>query len=368
MILPERASQENAKSDGKIMLHSPPRASSFLVRSVMLLALLSACNSSKGNSSREQETPPPPAPKPAIKFEGSLSTPVEARVDLRGETLSKFKRSHELLFRYLAGNPRWEIREERGLRYAIRKEEKDGAYKTSLNGFYSSFESDVMLQTRVLLSFDKPFGFGRDYGNITRFGFGSDFANVIVEGEHNGSPGNSSYLIVDGAGLFLEIFDQAPEIERKFSQKTVAEVSAELSAVLEHQEEIEKRGIMAQPSHYPVPPPQEASFVVADGSQLGIYYVEGAVQSTAPGVATIRVFRTKDGQRLSESRITDASTRHMGWSKGGKEFFRYSSEVTVYVGDWETKYEARFELWHKAREGTEKKLAEATRMINGWQR
>jgi hypothetical protein len=76
----------------------------------------------------------------------------------------------------------------------------------------------------------------------------------------------------------------------------------------------------------------------------------------------------KTGEQLSEERMTPRSTRYLGWSEGGKTLFPYGSEVTVYEGDWRSAYEAMFELWHRLNDGAEKKFAEKTRMINGWQR
>jgi hypothetical protein len=41
-------------------------------------------------------------------------------------------------------------------------EKVNGEYEPSLNGFYSAEENGVVRQTRVLLSFGKPYGFGVD--------------------------------------------------------------------------------------------------------------------------------------------------------------------------------------------------------------
>ncbi len=104
-------------------------------------------------------------------YGGSLSEPDEARVDISRTTLNAFDpESRKTLFRYLAGNSRWEIRQERGLKYAVRREKIDGEYQTTLNGFYSHNVGDSVRQSRVILSFDRPYGFGVDRGNITREG------------------------------------------------------------------------------------------------------------------------------------------------------------------------------------------------------
>jgi len=65
--------------------------------------------------------------------------------------------------------------------------------------------------------------------------------------------------------------------------------------------------------------------------------------------------------------MTGRSIRYIGWSEDGKSFFRYGSEITIYEGDWSHAYKARFELWHHAVDGTETKLTETKRMVNGWQ-
>src|SRR5262245_17281403 len=106
---------------------------------------------------------------PVAGYGGKLSKPQEAHLDLSDQTLASFDKDlSQILFRYLAGNPRWEIREERGVRYAVRLERVDGDFKTTLNGFYSTYENSVVRQTRVLISFGKEYGFGLEHGNITR--------------------------------------------------------------------------------------------------------------------------------------------------------------------------------------------------------
>lgn len=102
-------------------------------------------------------------------FNGKLSTPTEAQVSV-STTLSHFDAdTSDLLFRYLSGNSRWEIREERGKRYAVRRELVDGELETTLNGFYSTYNDDAEVrQTRVLISFGQQYGFGVEHGNVTR--------------------------------------------------------------------------------------------------------------------------------------------------------------------------------------------------------
>ncbi len=196
---------------------------------------------------------------------------------------------------------------------------------------------------------------------------GSGEVSVIIEGSHPGSPGNSSYLIVQGEGAFLEIFDQAPEVDRPFTKAALSEVCSELADVQEHRDEINSVGRMAVTSRYAGEHPLAAHFKVSDGTQPGIYHLDAATNPTRAGYVYAKVFDTKSGQRLSAQRITPRSTRYIGWSKDGNNFFEYHAEITVYEGDWSTQYEGRFELWHHPDQGPETKIAETSRMINGWQ-
>lgn len=303
-------------------------------------------------------------------LEGGISRPAGARISPSDNTLTRFNSAElrDTLFRYLAGNPRWEIREERGLKYAVRLEPVDGVYKPTLNGFYSTSKAGKVRQTRVLLSFGQPYGFGRDRGNITRVVPGAENVSLIVEGARSGMPGKSSYTIFDGGLIFLEIYDQAPEVKRTFTQTTFNEVSAELRDVLTHRKQIDETGILPITDRYPKPLPTKEAFDIEDGRQPGIYLVTAAVNPIEPGLAYIRAYNVQTGERLSASEVTGRSTRYVGWSRDGNTYFSYGSEITIYEGDWDTSYEARFELWHRSNQGTETQLAEMTRMINGWER
>jgi len=237
---------------------------------------------------------------PFSGYGGKLSSPEEAHIDLSDKTLAKFDREmSQILFRYLAGNPRWEIREERGVRYAVRLERVNGDFETTLNGFYSTHKDGDVRQTRVLISFGKEYGFGRERGNITRTKAGERDVSVIIEGEHAGTPGNSSYTIIAGGAIFLEIYDQAPELTRTFTQQTFKGVSAELKDVIDHREAIEKSGILPVEEHYPKPLPKKRYFEIKDGMQPGIYLIAAAVGPTEPGFAYVKAFNVQTGGRLS---------------------------------------------------------------------
>lgn len=299
---------------------------------------------------------------------GKLSQPTEAHIDLSEITLNQFKDDlRRVLFRYLASNPRWEIRLDRGVRFAVRLEQINGNYEPTLNGYYSKFENGNYQQSRVLISFDRAYGFGDGEG-ISRAKPGEQDVPITIEGPHSGSPGNTSYTIVEGNSIFLEIYEQDSKLSRTFTQNTYKELSSEFEKVIEYRSAVEECGIIPIPKLYPIPAPKKASFEITDGIQPGIYKISASTNPTEPGIVYLKIYDVNSGKRLSAERVTPRSTRFIGWSDNGNTFYLYSSEVTIYEGDWSIKYEARFELWHQSDSGTEKKLAEMSRMINGWQR
>src|SRR3982751_497867 len=68
-----------------------------------------------------------------------LTTPNQPTILLHELCIEKFS-SDKLttLRRYFSGNAKWEVLQEQGKLYAIRKEKQEGKYLTSLNGFYST--------------------------------------------------------------------------------------------------------------------------------------------------------------------------------------------------------------------------------------
>lgn len=303
--------------------------------------------------------------------EGRLIHPSEAYVDLSDITLTNFstQAAQSILLRYFAGNGRWEVKQEHGITFAVRSEKIDGECLSSFNGFYSQHnEYGLVSQTRVLVSFGEPYGLGNLDERITRAKSGSKDIGLVIADSFPGTPGYTSYLIVDGGSIFIEIYDQSLQFERSFTQKAYNEVSNELSVVLEHKQDIEETGIVPLADYYPEAFSKSPYFNVVDGMQPGIYILDAAVNPTSFGVLYVRVFDVKSGAQLSADEITPDSTRISAWSDSGVTYFPYHAQITIYEGDWDTQYEARFELWHKDENGHETKLIETTRLVNGWQR
>ena len=303
------------------------------------------------------------------RYGGALSQPAEAHVDILDNTLNRFDvGSLNALFRYLASNSRWEVREDNGIKFAIRREKVLGDYKTTMNGVYLTHAGIFEQQTRVVLSFGQHYRVDQNQGNITHVKAGTKNVAVTIEGPHLSNRDNSSYVVIEGAGLFLEIFEQSNDVARIFTKRAFSEVCSELADVLKYKDEINTTGLLPITSHYREKLPKKGHFKVNDGMQKGIYLLNAAVNPSMPGYIYIKVFDASAGKRLSAEQITRRSIRYVGWSKDGANYFPYNSEITIYEGDWSNQYMARFEVWHRSQSGVETKLAETSRLVNGWQR
>jgi hypothetical protein len=272
------------------------------------------------------------------------------------------------LKRYLGGNPRWEVLNEHGKLYAIRKEKQDGKYLTSLNGYYLNFEDSLGdYESRVIISFGQYYGFGNDESGITFTDSKDKQLSMIIEGKHDGSPGNTSYLIIKSANMNIEIYEQAKNERRNFTQRTIGELNDELSDVLKYEKEINENGIIPISTYYPFKV-DSLYFDILDGMQPGIYVVQAGISVDKNGIVYTKAFNSNTNERLSADRITPRTTRRVGWSKSGRIIFHYESELTVYEGDLDHQYNARFEIWFKDEKGKEKKLLEKSKQISGWER
>ncbi|MGJ8594238.1 MAG: hypothetical protein ACSHXF_16935 [Aquaticitalea sp.] len=302
-------------------------------------------------------------------YRGEFSQPSDAIININNLVFDNLNETDiEIIKRYIAGNSRWEIRKEGDKTYAIRKEKKEGVYTTTLNGYYSNFESaSGIYQTRIIISFGKYYGHGNDESHITFSSTKDSEIKLKIEGEHSGTPGNSSYLIIKGEDINVEIYEQAIEINRAFTIQTIEELNTEFSEVLKHREEINKNGVMLMNDYYPNTYESEF-FNINDGMQPGIYVVQAGLIIEKEGVVFVKAFETKNNSQLSEDRMTSRTEREIGWSENGQKVFPYETELTVYEGDWDNEYSARFEIWFRDKQGNESKIAEKTRQIYGWQR
>jgi hypothetical protein len=312
----------------------------------------------------------------------------------------------KVLERHLESSPRWEVREEtrvwakKVVRYAVRLEPvKDppsegatahlelipGAYRTSLNGFYSDFQAPQVLQRRVIVGLGNEFGLGKT-AKASHVAAGKTEA-PLLSWRGGDQPGLQSHLVVDGAqGWTIEIFEQSRAARREFTPRALSEVLEELRSALGAREEIVANGFSAALLRDTPLRMGEPILDVVQGMQPGIYRVTGWANPGEAGVALLRIvqlgpdskagpamlpaeLRGKEGTFLSPEHVEARSRRWMGWSTKGEVLFPYQSEVAVYEGDWKHLQSVRFELWFRpANGGADRKLVESLATISGWER
>jgi hypothetical protein len=195
----------------------------------------------------------------------------------------------------------------------------------------------------------------------------------------------ASYVVLAlSERVTLEIFEESTRKGRAFTERTLRDVGAELGAALRSRAKILADG--HDPALVNDPPLRHGAPVleVADGMQPGIYVVTAWVNPGADGRTSLRALYagpdpeapranppelTKLGAPLSEDRSTPRSVRLTGWGPDPDVLYPYESEYTIYDGDWQHRYRARFELWFTpATPGPGRKLAETTRVVSGWMR
>jgi hypothetical protein len=171
-----------------------------------------------------------------------------------------------------------------------------------------------------------------------------------------------SLLVFVAEGKVVRV-SKYPAIQGRFSQ-TTHEGYPPHKAVFEAT--VESGGITVLKSIYE---PKQPKFWVEDGLSPGIYEVKAWVLAPQPGQAFLKVFDSKTNRLLSADRMAKPSTKSLAWHGAkSKALSPYDATVTIYEGDWDHQYEARFELWHRSAKGKEQRLISTTRMVNGWER
>jgi hypothetical protein len=311
------------------------------------------------------------------------STPKDARLQIPSGAFAKLTAAdRELVERHVRASLRWQVWEERGKRYAARRALEHEQWVDGSNGFHSDFNATDITQTRVVLGLDGEHGFGVERGQVTRGAPGSE-TQLVLE-KYMDQPGLQSYLIVSSpSGLTFEFFEQAKNLKRIFTRQALAEVDQELSQLLSHRDDVMKLGYAESIVPKGSVRREAVPLTIEDGFQGGIFQATAWINPGARGVCFMRVFYTgkpspkdkvpeelRDPKEtaLSAERVQAASRRLVGWGPDPSVRFLYRAGLTVYEGDWDHSYPARFELWFRDDQGKERKLDETSRLISGWQR
>lgn len=279
-----------------------------------------------------------------------------------------------LLLRHLATSAKWFLSEEyvsKKVR-AHRRFSREGRWINSLNGYYDCRHLNWRLdlnegcQMRIALWPDGP----PAYRGRTQAKVGSGDIKLKVRKSNSfigfGFDFFESHLILESAGLTVEIQEDAATEKRPFTVLALSQIETELTALMESSLAAEKgfdRSLMP-PESIKSGEPEISIF-----GDKGTYHVYAYVNPRERGTVYLKAFEHTKNTPLSVTGIQQESKEYVGWSPDLGEQFFYNTNITIGEGDWGTFYPARFELWFVPQSGEpEKKLIEKIFKIEGWQR
>ncbi|MCB1098059.1 MAG: hypothetical protein KDN22_20980 [Verrucomicrobiae bacterium] len=265
---------------------------------------------------------------------------------------------------YVEASPDWHVFMEQGNRFASRRWSYGGEPQDTLHGYISEFSGVSKFQTRCLLCLDRK--------QWSRYS-----VQHVQEGtkpvKPNMSMGNQlheSRIMIECGGVWVELFEQSDNPERRVTKATVANLEKEFSEFLQtpdasvsaaRTKSRELAGRLAGDDAHP--------FRLLTGMQPGIYGVAYSLNPGEPGSVYLKAFEITKGTPLSAERLEAKSKTRMTWSTDSSELFGAKAGFTIYEGDWGKPYAARFEVWFTPDSGKqERKLAERIFKIEGWQR
>lgn len=299
----------------------------------------------------------------------ALETPGEddTRITADVSSLQQLGREKpDLLRRYLASHPAWRVYVDKGKRLATRRWKIGGRWQWTLHGYYTRHTLDPFkatglpeFQTRGTLGLDgKPF---YENAETTHFKTGDSAALSI---RADGSA-DTSQCVISADPLAVEIFEQRDGQERRITKATLAQWEKEFAALLANPSWENARELLPADAITSGEPTLE----LRQSFQGGIYDVTIRANPGEPGRIYLQAFEVTKGAPLSSRRLEDASGEWIGWSDEPAEQFLSNSQITIYEGDWDQHYAARFEVWFAPDSGSPpRKLLERVYKIEGWMR
>jgi hypothetical protein len=275
----------------------------------------------------------------------------------------------EILQRHLAASPEWKVFDERGEVVGYSRTLSGDRWTVSLNGYKTTGHSRSRVQTRKCFRFTQEGGgpFSNEYNRDMTVVVGPQSGKTNLR-LRKSNQGVESYLAVGQPDLWFEFFEQTKKEDREYTRETLDWLAAYLREVKRSQAQIPNIGFVPKLMPDGGVRNGKPTLDVLDGFQGGIYDVFAWVNPGMRGQAFLRVYNVQSDQLLSADRVFGKSNEYIGWSEDADQLFFYNAHVTIYEGDWDHHYAARFELWHRSSTGEEVKLVETTRTICGWQR
>lgn len=280
-------------------------------------------------------------------------------------SLRRASTDHPAEFRaYIEGSPDWHVFIEQGNHFAARRWSYGGEPRDELHGYISDNGGDASFQTRVLLCLDRKQWSRYDVQHM------QEGSSPVTPEMSEGNRMRESRVMIEGGGVWVEVFEQSEALERRVTKATVETLEAEFSEFMKDPPTAVSRAkAQARDLALRLGGASGEPFRLLEGMQPRIYGVAFSLNPGEPGVVYLKAFEVTQGTPLSEDDVEGSSETRMTWSADPAEKFGAKSGFTIYEGDWGKPYAARFEVWFKPdSQGSERKLAEKIDKIEGWQR
>jgi len=270
----------------------------------------------------------------------------------------------DALREYVEASPDWHVFMDQGHRFAARCWSYDGEPRHTLHGYISRFGDDSGFQTRCLLCLDRKQWSHYEVQHV------AEGSTPVQPEMTQGNQLDESRVMIDCGGIWVEIFEQSNNPERRVTKATISQLEKEFSEFLKAPEAAVKDArLKARELVTRMAGDDKHPFRLVSGMQPGIYEVVYSINPGEPGSVYLKAFEITKGTPLSTDRLKEQSATRMTWSADTSERFGAKAGFTIYEGDWGKPYAARFEVWLTPDSGKpERKLAERIYKIEGWQR
>lgn len=297
----------------------------------------------------------------------ALTVPGNGKAELSPlmPSLRKAATDHAITFmEYVEASPDWHVFFERGNRFASRSWSYAGEPRDELHGYISEFGDTTRFQTRCLLCLDRK---QWSSYSVQHVGEGK---NPVLPEMTKGNELHESRLMVECGGVWVELFEQSDNLERRVSKATIDTLEKEFAEFLVNPEAaIAKARGRSRELAKRLAGPSAHGFRLLNGMQPGIYTAAYSLNPGEAGSVYLKAFEVTQGTPLSAARLKEKSNTRMTWSSTPEERFGAKAGFTIYEGDWGKPYAARFEVWFEPDSGKDqRKLAERVFKIEGWQR
>lgn len=112
----------------------------------------------------------------------------------------------------------------------------------------------------------------------------------------------------------------------------------------------------------------EITFDLINSFQPGLYEYNFTTKKIDSGYIYLKAFEITKNIRLSEKELNSDSKIFVFNPSDSLMTFSTKNHFTIYEGDWDKPYGAKFEVWYRPKNGNEYKLTEKKYKIFGWQR